>query len=753
MSNNSSFYINIKGEKYQTIFQNIKEIFNGDYLKFISEIKPTKPYLVDIFILMRKYQYYLQSIFLNGAEIGSFYKSDNAKNCRILNLKQMLNLDDNNSFEINIEILPKFKKSDISFKIKEEVLVMKIILDVKCDDELKMTLNKGNIEISNFKNVFDEEKYEKFNKVINKVFSVFKEENNDQHPFNILNKFLNYIENYLPNIIGNKDKGESQNDKWTQEEQNDLKKLLLKYKGTKNPKEKMEKIASELKSKTIKQITLRYKQLVLEAKAKAKKPAANVEEPMNKITLSQDSNKKEKERATPTNQEEITKPENISQKEITQKGVPKKEDTKTTKSKVASVTKIRQETTDDIINEIINLYNKNYKNKNLSTMLEEFEPTNDTYSFQENKDEDELEEEEEEEEENEEDDNINEQKKKNKELIDLYLSSNLQPTIPKENLLILQNVLSFGEKYDIVLGGVKTQSIALAEIIQIKLILKCGKCNQVAFDSNYQRIGKKETLFYMGTTCSRCDNHIFTLFKSTYLHESNLKIAGTIFIMGGIVYDVLPCTYCLNCFNCREQKKVKIRTGGLHFNDAKCRKCNNELGFYISSVGIERSLNPNLFFLENAQLLPFNIFNYVIKDDIDLNNYVKRYDKTIQVGKPLPDYGTCKHYKQSFRWFRFSCCNKVFPCDECHDETISEHKNEFAKTILCGFCAFEQPSNNKICSKCGSSFSKSDIAGGFWEGGKGCRNKEKMSNKDSHKFSGSSMKTISKRKIKKMQQK
>ena len=91
MSNNSSFYINIKGEKYQTIFQNIKEIFNGDYLKFISEIKPTKPYLVDIFILMRKYQYYLQSIFLNGAEIGSFYKSDNAKNCRILNLKQMLN--------------------------------------------------------------------------------------------------------------------------------------------------------------------------------------------------------------------------------------------------------------------------------------------------------------------------------------------------------------------------------------------------------------------------------------------------------------------------------------------------------------------------------------------------------------------------------------------------------------------------------------------------------------------------------------
>ena len=94
----------------------------------------------------------------------------------------------------------------------------------------------------------------------------------------------------------------------------------------------------------------------------------------------------------------------------------------------------------------------------------------------------------------------------------------------------------------------------------------------------------------------------------------------------------------------------------------------------------------------------------MIKDDIDLNNYVKRYDKVIQVGKPLPNYGTCKHFKQSFRWFRFSCCNKVFPCDMCHNETVTSHNNEFAKTVLCGFCAFEPTSNNKICSKCGKSF-------------------------------------------------
>jgi hypothetical protein len=34
----------------------------------------------------------------------------------------------------------------------------------------------------------------------------------------------------------------------------------------------------------------------------------------------------------------------------------------------------------------------------------------------------------------------------------------------------------------------------------------------------------------------------------------------------------------------------------------------------------------------------------------------------------------------------------------------------------------------------------------FWEGGKGCRDKTKMSNKDNHKFRGSNLKTISNKK-------
>lgn len=82
---------------------------------------------------------------------------------------------------------------------------------------------------------------------------------------------------------------------------------------------------------------------------------------------------------------------------------------------------------------------------------------------------------------------------------------------------------------------------------------------------------------------------------------------------------------------------------------------------------------------------------------------------TNNLGQPLPNQGTCKHYKHShryllfnfikylhsnkintkmkininlyyFRWLRFPCCGKAFPCDVCHEiNTNSEHE---AKVII-----------------------------------------------------------------------
>ena len=65
-------------------------------------------------------------------------------------------------------------------------------------------------------------------------------------------------------------------------------------------------------------------------------------------------------------------------------------------------------------------------------------------------------------------------------------------------------------------------------------------------------------------------------------------------------------------------------------------------------------------------------------------------DPAIQEGKPLPENGACKHYKKSFRWLRFPCCGKTYPCDECHDESEPDHEMKYAIRMICGFCCKEQ---------------------------------------------------------------
>ena len=108
----------------------------------------------------------------------------------------------------------------------------------------------------------------------------------------------------------------------------------------------------------------------------------------------------------------------------------------------------------------------------------------------------------------------------------------------------------------------------------------------------------------------------------------------------------------------------------------------------------------------------------------------KKKDKNIFIGKPLPKNGVCKHFKNSFRWFKFPCCQRLFPCMTCHDDN-TDHPSQRSELYVCGFCGhLEKISNRNVCKECGGSVNGLDGDKKFWEGGKGCRNTEKMSKKD-----------------------
>lgn len=101
-------------------------------------------------------------------------------------------------------------------------------------------------------------------------------------------------------------------------------------------------------------------------------------------------------------------------------------------------------------------------------------------------------------------------------------------------------------------------------------------------------------------------------------------------------------------------------------------------------------------------------------------------------GTELPRRGRCKHYSKSLRWFRFSCCQKVYPCDRCHDAS-EEHAIEHANRMICGYCSREQNYRPEDCGVChGVLVGKK--GGGFWEGGKGTRDRVRMSRKDKRKY-------------------
>lgn len=120
----------------------------------------------------------------------------------------------------------------------------------------------------------------------------------------------------------------------------------------------------------------------------------------------------------------------------------------------------------------------------------------------------------------------------------------------------------------------------------------------------------------------------------------------------------------------------------------------------------------------------------------------------LEPGQPLPDNGTCRHYRHSYRWLRFPCCGKRFACDMCHEEG-TDHEMQWATRMVCGFCSVEQPLDSR-CRRCGKKLAASASAPSgrttrFWEGGKGQRDPSKLDRRDIHRYRNSKFKTRSKK--------
>ncbi|KAF2263098.1 hypothetical protein CC78DRAFT_519037 [Lojkania enalia] len=254
--------------------------------------------------------------------------------------------------------------------------------------------------------------------------------------------------------------------------------------------------------------------------------------------------------------------------------------------------------------------------------------------------------------------------------------------------------------------------IELLEIGTLNITVKCERCKDVQDISNL----KKNNVG--ADSCKKCANPFALSFRPELMHVNSV-CAGYLDLDGCTVVDMLPrqspktsfIPTCAECSTEHTRSGVTSVRGETLF--AFCRECHKKMTFRLPEIKFLR-LSPGIV---RASSVPGK----------------KRLENLgIVAGHELANRGRCSHYKKSYRWFRFSCCNKVYPCDRCHDQA-SDHPIEHANRMICGFCSREQNYRPKDCGIC-HAWLTAKPGKGFWEGGQGTRDKVKMSRKGKPKY-------------------
>lgn len=254
---------------------------------------------------------------------------------------------------------------------------------------------------------------------------------------------------------------------------------------------------------------------------------------------------------------------------------------------------------------------------------------------------------------------------------------------------------------------------------QIDVSLQCSRCKVSADLTLNERLA-------CTAQCEKCGAEIKAAFRSSMLHHYS-DVLGYLDLNAAVPVDLIlkESEFSVGCLNCNKEDTIQNLTYGQNW-EQNCQHCHTKLSIFVEATRFQ-FIKPESRKTTGATA-----------------QYTRRYrDPAVQQGKPLPDKGACRHYRQSHRWLRFSCCGRAYACDICHDED-QHHLMELATRMICGYCAKEQPyCNGKPCVGCGGMMTRATHTS-HWEGGKGCRNTVKMSRNDKHKYSNMS-KTVSKK--------
>ncbi|KAL8698529.1 MAG: hypothetical protein Q9224_001810, partial [Gallowayella concinna] len=186
--------------------------------------------------------------------------------------------------------------------------------------------------------------------------------------------------------------------------------------------------------------------------------------------------------------------------------------------------------------------------------------------------------------------------------------------------------------------SLELHNIELLELPSLSLSIKCTRCKTSSDITNLRSSASRDS------SCPKCAQPCSLTFRREPMHINSFR-AGYLDLTGCTIIDMLPSTFIPTCATCStaipSPGVVSVR--GDSASIAICRECHGRLTFKIPETKFTLVSNSSL---HPRHLLP-------------LRRKTPKENLGIVAGQELPRKGRCRHYTKSYRWFRFSCCNKV----------------------------------------------------------------------------------------------
>ncbi|BFZ52989.1 hypothetical protein PYCC9005_000011 [Savitreella phatthalungensis] len=254
-------------------------------------------------------------------------------------------------------------------------------------------------------------------------------------------------------------------------------------------------------------------------------------------------------------------------------------------------------------------------------------------------------------------------------------------------------------------------NISLLEPKSLRLSVRCFRCRQQHVELPAVPAGGS-----CQTVCPRCSAALSATYRPQVLHSGNDRL-GYLDLQGAVVESLGPSSFLATCQLCSRADDLFKGLAPEQPQTRPCRGCHSRLQVEIAKIS---------FLQISAESLGSLTRRIRTRRKDELRSVVR--------GTPLPDEGRCKHFRKSYRWLRFGCCGRVFACDRCHDALADHIVSDQARSQICGRCSRESAilAADKPCPYCGRPFYKRRRAG-FWEGGKGVRERQLLNRNDPRK--------------------